>query len=106
MNEFLIDLVSLSLGGAIVIVLLVITAHWSRSRYAARWRCLTWLKSLCLLVRSIHWFNPAVWYMAHLIERDTELGCDEEALRHLPPEEHAAYGETILHAVERLKTVS
>ncbi len=65
-----------------------------------------WLKSLCLLVRSIHWFNPAVWYMAHLIERDTELGCDEEALRHLPPEEHAAYGETILHAVERLKAVS
>ncbi len=65
-----------------------------------------WLKSLCLLVQCLHWFNPAVWYMAHLIERDTELGCDEEALRCLPAAEHAAYGETILHAVERLNTAS
>lgn len=50
----------------------------------------------------------AVWYMAHLNERDrdTELGYDEEALRHLSPKGRAAYGETILHAVERLKAVS
>lgn len=65
-----------------------------------------WLKSLCLLVQCLHWFNPAVWYMACLIERDTELGCDEEALRCLSAAEHAAYGETILHAVERLNAAS
>lgn len=65
-----------------------------------------WLKSLCLLARCVHWFNPMVWYMARLVERDTELACDEAALKYLPAEEHAAYGETILHAVERLNAVS
>ena len=38
-----------------------------------------------------------------LVERDTELACDEAALRALPPEEHAAYGRTILDAAQRLK---
>ena len=37
-------------------------------------------------------------------EGDTERACDEEALRQLPPDEHAAYGRTILEAVARLKT--
>ena len=60
------------------------------------------LKSLCLLARCVHWFNPMVWYMARLVERDTELGCDEAALNYLPAKEHGAYGETIIHAVERL----
>lgn len=63
-----------------------------------------WLKALALWVNVIHWFNPLMWYMVKLVERDTELACDEEALRHLPPEEHAAYGRTILEAVARLKT--
>lgn len=63
-----------------------------------------WLKSLALLTNIIHWFNPFMWYMVRLVERDTELACDEAALRQLPPEDHAAYGRTILDAVERLKS--
>lgn len=43
MNDSLIALISFSLGGAIVIVLLAVAAHGSRSRYAARWRCWVWL---------------------------------------------------------------
>lgn len=62
-----------------------------------------WLKSLALLVNAIHWFNPLMWYMIRLVERDTELACDEAALKLLPAEEHSAYGTTILDAVERLK---
>jgi len=62
-----------------------------------------WLKTLALWVNAVHWFNPFVWYMVRLVERDTELACDEGALRQLPQEEHAAYGRTILDAVERLK---
>lgn len=62
-----------------------------------------WLKSLALLVNAIHWFNPLMWYMTRLVERDTELACDEAALKQLPTEEHSAYGTTILDAVERLK---
>jgi beta-lactamase regulating signal transducer with metallopeptidase domain len=63
-----------------------------------------WLKTLALLVNAIHWFNPFMWYMTRLVERDTELACDEAALKLLPAEEHKAYGTTILDAVGRLKT--
>ena len=62
-----------------------------------------WLKTLALLANIVHWFNPFMWYMVHLVERDTELACDEAALRRLPAEDHSAYGRTILNAVERLK---
>ena len=65
-----------------------------------------WLKALSLWVRAVHWFNPLIWLMDRAIERDTELSCDEAVLRRLPPEEHAAYGKTILSAVERLKARS
>lgn len=62
-----------------------------------------WLKSIALLTNIVHWFNPLMWYMVRLVERDTELACDEAALHQLPPEDHAAYGRTILNAVERLR---
>ena len=62
-----------------------------------------WLKTLALWVNALHWFNPLVWYMIRLVERDTELACDEASLRLLPPEEHKAYGRTILDAAERKK---
>ena len=65
-----------------------------------------WLKALALWVRAVHWFNPLVWLMGRAIEQDTELSCDETVLRRLPQEEHAAYGKTILSAVERLKARS
>lgn len=65
-----------------------------------------WLKTLALWVNALHWFNPFLWYMTRLVERDTELACDEAALKRLPREEHAAYGKTILDAVERLKAAS
>lgn len=65
-----------------------------------------WLKALALWVRAVHWFNPLVWLMSRAIEQDTELSCDEAVLRRLPQEEHAAYGKTILSAVERLKARS
>lgn len=62
-----------------------------------------WLKTLVLWVNALHWFNPLMWYMTKLVERDTELACDEAVLRRLPHEEHSAYGRTILEAVERMK---
>lgn len=65
-----------------------------------------WLKALALWVRAVHWFNPLVWLMGRAIEQDTELSCDEAVLRLLPQDGHAAYGKTILSAVERLKARS
>ena len=60
-------------------------------------------KALSLWVAALHWFNPVMWLLGRWVERDTELACDDAALRRLPPGEHAAYGRTILSAVERLK---
>ena len=62
-----------------------------------------WLKTLVLWVNAVHWFNPLVWLMVRAVERDTELACDEGALKHLPQEEHAAYGRAILQAVAALR---
>lgn len=60
-----------------------------------------WLKTLALCANVVHWFNPFMWYMIRLMERDTELACDEAALRRLPPEDHPAYGRAILDAAAR-----
>lgn len=61
-----------------------------------------WLKSIALLACAIHWFNPLVWYMHHMISQDTELACDEALLRFLPREEYKAYCRTILNSVSQI----
>lgn len=57
-----------------------------------------WLKTLCLWVRCLYWFNPLTHLMARLLERDMELACDEGVLTCLPEGEYGAYGRTILTA--------
>ena len=47
MTDFLLDLAGLSLGGAAVIVLLLLLGRLTRGRYSARWRCWAWAL-LCL----------------------------------------------------------
>ena len=61
-----------------------------------------WLKALAMWVNALHWFNPLMWYLVRVVERDTELACDEDVLRRLPTELRAAYGRTILSAAGRL----
>lgn len=57
-----------------------------------------WLKTLCLWVRCLYWFNPLTHLMARLMDRDMELACDEGVLACLPEREYGAYGRTILTA--------
>lgn len=61
------------------------------------------LKTVVLCANCLHWFNPMMWYMTRLVERDTELACDEMALTYLSAEEYKIYGRTILDAVERMQ---
>lgn len=35
------------------------------------------LKLICVFVLCLHWFNPAIWLMYALFNRDIELTCDE-----------------------------
>lgn len=62
-----------------------------------------WLKALALLANSLHWFNPMTWYMTRLVERDTELACDETVLTYLSPSEYKIYAKTILDTVAQLQ---
>ena len=62
-----------------------------------------WLKMLAAWVNALYWFDPLMWYMVRLVERDTELACDEDALSRLSRSDYSAYGQTILAAVARLQ---
>lgn len=51
------------------------------------------LRCVCLV---LHWYNPLVWLAAALSRRDSELACDEGAIRRLGEEQRAAYGRTLI----------
>ena len=58
------------------------------------------LKWFSLLVFSVHWFNPFVWYFRKEIDRVCELSCDETLLKRMNAEEKRRYGETLLKIAE------
>lgn len=47
MIDFLMDLLAMTMGGGLVILLLLFLGRMGRMRYGAKWRCLAWLL-LCL----------------------------------------------------------
>lgn len=47
-------------------------------------------------VFTCHWFNPFVWGMYCLANRDIELACDEEVIRTIGNEKRAAYAGILL----------
>ncbi len=59
------------------------------------------LKVLALFALSLNWFNPAVWHMVKLFDRDLERYCDERVLSALGNEKAAFYANTILDFAER-----
>ena len=56
------------------------------------------------LALTLHWFNPAVWALYALANRDMELSCDEAALDRLGGTERAAYARALLAEEERRRT--
>ncbi len=59
------------------------------------------LKAFALFALSLNWFNPAVWLMVKIFDRDLELYCDERVLSALGNEKAALYANTILDFAER-----
>jgi len=49
---------------------------------------------------SIHWFNPFVWLMYILANRDIELSCDEIVLKVLDKKSSANYAMTLINAAD------
>ena len=49
-----------------------------------------------VVLQSLHWFNPLVWFACHRMRADRELACDAAALAHARENETKAYGRTII----------
>ena len=59
------------------------------------------LKKLVLTgTACLHWFNPAVWVMYLLANRDMELACDERVVRSMAGDVRAAYARTLIRMAE------
>ena len=62
-----------------------------------------WIKAVCLLARSFHWFNPLVHLAAFRCEMEMELSCDEAVLAGCDENTRAAYGEVMLDIIKRCR---
>ena len=58
------------------------------------------LKLALALALTLHWFNPAIWGLYVLANRDIELSCDEAVLRRFGAGERGAYARALLAAEE------
>lgn len=58
-------------------------------------------KMLLILSCCIHWFNPLVWVMLVLANRDMELDCDAHVIRYLGGDMRAAYAYTLIDMEEQ-----
>lgn len=60
----------------------------------------TMTKLLLTAVLCIHWFNPFVWVMYILSNRDMELSCDETVIRSFGDTTKSAYARTLISMEE------
>lgn len=58
------------------------------------------LKLVLAAALCVHWFNPAVWLLYVLANRDMELRCDEAALRRLGEDSRERYALTLIRMAE------
>lgn len=61
----------------------------------------TLTKFLLAAAVCVHWFNPFVWIMYVLANRDIELSCDEAVVRALGETMKSAYAQTLIGLEEK-----
>lgn len=54
-------------------------------------------KIVALAALCIHWFNPIVWIMQILFNRDLELSCDEKVITSVGAEQRQEYALTLIN---------
>lgn len=62
------------------------------------------LNMIMLLMLSIHFFNPIVWYLFKRIREDIELAADEYVIRNMSKNEIKQYGLTLIRMLELNQT--
>lgn len=60
-----------------------------------------WVKFICLVARSLHWFNPLVHIASVKCVQEMELSCDADVLADCDLEERRKYGNAMLDIVRR-----
>ncbi len=65
--------------------------------YMHIYHCDTVVKLLAVFVCCIHWFNPLVWLMYILLNRDVELACDESVVRRKGVNEKSVYANILIN---------
>lgn len=56
-------------------------------------------KVIIQLFKSVHWFNPLVYFISNVIERECEIACDEEVVKSCSNAEKQLYCSVILDIV-------
>ncbi|HEX3022742.1 MAG TPA: M56 family metallopeptidase [Lachnospiraceae bacterium] len=64
-------------------------------RFDTLWKIVT------VIAVSVHWFNPLVWIMYILFNRDLEIACDEKVISILGENEKQAYALTLISMAEQ-----
>lgn len=59
----------------------------------------TQLKAVFVIINSIHWFNPLVWFMRAMVYQEMELECDEKVLSAATNEERNEYSEVLMSCI-------
>lgn len=67
---------------------------WHEYIHICRWDALT--KIFLASAVCLHWWNPMVWWMYILANRDIELSCDEAVLWKLGEDKKAAYANLLI----------
>lgn len=58
-------------------------------------------KFFLILSCCVHWFNPLVWVMCILANRDMEIACDENVIGYLGRDSRAAYAYVLIDMEEQ-----
>lgn len=58
-------------------------------------------KLIAAITLCVHWFNPMVWIMYALFNRDLELSCDERVVRAFGENSKALYANTLIYMEEK-----
>lgn len=60
-----------------------------------------WIAFAASIAGCVHWFNPAVYFIAKSITEVCELFCDETVVKRLSASDKKAYGNLILSVIEK-----
>ena len=63
-------------------------------------------KLVLMVALCVHWFNPAVWIMYVLVNRDIEISCDEAVIRAFGERTKSAYAMALIRMEETQSSLS